>query len=117
MGLQRAFHLAGARTVIASLWKVEDNATRALMTEFYKNLWEKKMDKLAALRAAQLTMIGRYDPKSRQLRGAGPTVAVDPDKLANSRLVGPRRDDALPPFYWAAFSLSGQCRPTHWSGD
>ncbi len=36
-GLQRAFHLAGARTVVASLWKVDDTATRKLMRLFYSS--------------------------------------------------------------------------------
>lgn len=38
-GLQRSFQLAGARTVIASLWKVDDLATRELMHRFYFNYW------------------------------------------------------------------------------
>ncbi len=45
------------------------------------------MGKLDALRSAQLTMIARYDPKSRKLRGAGSTVSVDPDKLSGAQLV------------------------------
>ncbi len=48
-GLQRAFHQAGVRTVIASLWKVDDAATRSLMIAFYRNLLEKKMGRLEAL--------------------------------------------------------------------
>lgn len=36
-GLQRGFKLAGANTLLMSLWKVDDNATCLLMTEFYKN--------------------------------------------------------------------------------
>ena len=44
-GLQRAFQVAGARTVVASLWAVEDRATQTLMIEFYTNLWQKKLGK------------------------------------------------------------------------
>lgn len=36
-GLQRGFKLAGANTLLMSLWKVDDTATQKLMTEFYKH--------------------------------------------------------------------------------
>jgi CHAT domain-containing protein len=38
IGFTRAFMLAGAPRVIVSLWKVDDEATRALMVKFYE-LW------------------------------------------------------------------------------
>ena len=57
VGLTRAFMYAGAPRVICSLWKVDDEATRALMVKFYA-LWNPKdgskpMGPAAALRAAQ----------------------------------------------------------------
>jgi CHAT domain-containing protein len=60
-GLQRAFHLAGCPNVIASLWKVNDAATAALMTKFYHELWVTKREPLAALREAQLMIYHRPD--------------------------------------------------------
>lgn len=36
-GLQRGFKLAGANTLLMSLWKVDDTATQKLMTEFYRH--------------------------------------------------------------------------------
>ena len=40
LGLQRAFQEAGVGSVVASLWSVDDAATRALMERFYQNLWQ-----------------------------------------------------------------------------
>ena len=110
LGLTRAFHTAGARTVVASLWQVNDAATKALMAESYRNLWETKLSKLEALRQAQLTMLRHYDPKDGKLRGAGVLKSVDPAKLANAPEAGAKARDPLPPFYWAAFVLSGEGR-------
>lgn len=42
IGLQRAFRMAGAKTVIAALGNVPDKATRAFMTEFYRSLFAGK---------------------------------------------------------------------------
>lgn len=51
-GLQRAFQVAGAESVIMSLWKVSDEATQQLMTNFY-NEWMGGKPKEQAFSAAQ----------------------------------------------------------------
>jgi len=51
-GLQRAFRVAGAKSLIISLWKVDDQATKELMVQFYDQ-WLKTGDKVKALRLAQ----------------------------------------------------------------
>lgn len=51
-GLQRALQTAGAKSVIMSLWKVSDQATKELMVNFY-NEWVKNHDKRKAFRSAQ----------------------------------------------------------------
>ena len=58
VGLQRGFLYAGANSIVASLWKVDDMATSQLMTGFYSNL--KKTNKGDALREAQLTVKKQY---------------------------------------------------------
>ena len=53
IGLSRSLITAGASSVIVSLWKIPDNSTSDLMSEFYRQ-WEKTGDKAAALRQAML---------------------------------------------------------------
>jgi CHAT domain-containing protein/tetratricopeptide (TPR) repeat protein len=100
LGLQRSLQVAGARTVIASLWSVDDGATRDLMIHFYRAMWAANADgtatgKLAALRAAQLQLL--HEGIGRGL------ASVDAAKAAGA-------PDRLPPRYWAAFVLSGDWR-------
>lgn len=64
IGLRRAFLLAGAKTVISSLWSIPDQETSELMELFYGNLWQKGMGKHEALRQAQLEMIRRNRARS-----------------------------------------------------
>lgn len=58
-GLQRAFKLAGAKSLIMSLWKVPDEQTSELMSHFYNN-YMNGMNKSSALKQAQLTMKQKY---------------------------------------------------------
>lgn len=80
------------------------------MEEFYKNLWEKKMPKLEALRQAQLKMLRNYDAQAGQVRGLGKFSKIDPDILAHAKEVKAGQAQPLSPAYWAAFVLSGDWR-------
>ena len=61
-GLQRAFKLAGVQTIVMSLWKVQDDATAMLMTQFYKYLTD-GMEKHQALWNAMMDVRKKYkDP-------------------------------------------------------
>ena len=82
IGLRRAFGLAGAKTVISSLWSVKDRSTSELMQRFYENLWLKRQGRAEALRNAQLELLAR-------------NRATEHDAL---------------PSTWGAFVLSGDWR-------
>ena len=73
-GLVRAFHVAGTRNVMASLWQVPDEATAALMVLFYRNLWgEEPMTPLEALRQAQLAVYRQPGRIADWSQGRGPS--------------------------------------------
>jgi CHAT domain-containing protein len=81
-GLRRAFQVAGARTVITSLWAVEDASTRAWMTSLYRNRLTKKLDTAAAVHEASLALL--QDRRAKQ--------------------------ESTHPFYWAGFVAVGDWR-------
>jgi CHAT domain-containing protein/tetratricopeptide (TPR) repeat protein len=57
-GLRRAFFIAGAETVVMSLWPVSDSVTRELMSSYYRGL-KAGLGRGEALRQAQLAMLSR----------------------------------------------------------
>ncbi len=83
LGLRRAFHQAGARSVISSLWSVNDRSTAQLMQDFYTGIWTQDLPPAEALRKAQLAMLKR-------------------NRIEN-------RGEGLP-VTWGAFVLSGSWR-------
>jgi CHAT domain-containing protein len=82
LGLRRAFQAAGARTVIMSLWSVEDRATRRWMEALYRARVGQQLDTADAVRQASLTVL-------RERRTRGQTTN---------------------PFYWAGFVAAGDWR-------
>jgi len=110
LGLQRAFQVAGAKTCVASLWSVDDAGTRVFMQRFYDNLWDKKLPRLDALREAQLWVLrhpkeflAQFNESERRAikaRGGLEFLSSETENIG----------DATPPFYWAAFVLSGDWR-------
>jgi CHAT domain-containing protein len=104
-GLQRAFHLAGCRDVVASLWKVDDEATAALMSLFYHYLWAEKRPLLEALRRAQLTIYREPGRIPALARERGPEFAKAA-RLPVAAAAGERAPARL----WAGFILSGPGR-------
>jgi CHAT domain-containing protein/uncharacterized protein HemY len=53
IGLTRGFMYAGAKRIVATLWKVDDAATAEFMKHFYQNLLVKKLKPVSALRQTQ----------------------------------------------------------------
>jgi CHAT domain-containing protein len=84
-GLQRALTVAGARSTLLSLWKVDDAATAEFMVRFYRRLkaGEGRADALAAVQA----------------------------EFRSGAVKGPSGDDWSDPYWWAAWQLTGDWGP------
>ncbi|MBI4748522.1 MAG: CHAT domain-containing protein [Acidobacteria bacterium] len=59
IGLTRGFMYAGAPSVVVSLWSVSDQGTSELMKRFYRGLLTEKLRPAAALRKAQIELMGQ----------------------------------------------------------
>jgi CHAT domain-containing protein/Tfp pilus assembly protein PilF len=117
-GLQRGFHQAGARHVLASLWSVSDPATSLLMEHFYRHLWEKKFPPMQALRQAQLVVLKnpeQVEKRARELHKLLLARGVAEEALAARGIGKKAREVPLtrgaarrsPVGWWAPWVLSG----------
>ncbi len=107
LGLQRAFAVAGCKSVVSSLWSVHDAATAVLMERFYHHLWQKKLSKLESLRRAQLDILHHpewVEGRAGKMRG---TPGLRAAGKASEQIVAGKAERRSPPAWWAAWQLSG----------
>ncbi|MFO0877721.1 MAG: CHAT domain-containing tetratricopeptide repeat protein [Gemmataceae bacterium] len=104
-GLTRAFHVAGCKNVVASLWKVDDEPTAALMSLFYRQLWQAKepIGSAEALRRAQLAMLHNPERIPEWAVGRGPAPKAISASGKVEKVEGKRGHARV----WAAFLASG----------
>jgi CHAT domain-containing protein len=111
-GLATACLVAGAQTVVASLWQVNDAATALLMHRFHRNLYTSGMDKARALQEAQIWLRDMQAEEAfaileaRQLDCEDEQGAADAaGALLELRDRGPK--PFAHPYWWAAFQCIG----------
>ena len=75
VGLTRGFFHAGARSILSSIWSINDRSTASFMEEFYSNL-ARGQDKSGALRMAKLSML--RSPHAHPFNWAGFILNGDP---------------------------------------
>lgn len=110
-GLRRAFVLAGAKTLIMSLWAVDDLATLILMDRFYENIIEGKSNYGEALREAQRYLrrltVGNMREKwlTKEMEEKVPEAYKEllEDLRIQSNDFKPFED----PYYWGGFICQG----------
>ncbi|MBE9032954.1 CHAT domain-containing protein, partial [filamentous cyanobacterium LEGE 11480] len=102
LGFAGAALQAKVKTVLASLWSVNDTGTAGLMAEFYQQLKTAPI-KAEALRQAQIAMLkGEIFIKDGKLHWSGKNMQALP-----SDLQGLEAYDLSHPYYWSAFTLIG----------
>ncbi|GAA6619722.1 tetratricopeptide repeat protein [Scytonema sp. NUACC26] len=109
-GLRRAFVVAGAKTLIMSLWKVPDTATALLMERFFDNL-QNGMNRAEALQNAQ-NYIRKLTVKELRQSTLGLEVLKDllkVNKLSQQSKIDCNEEDTPleHPFYWGAWICQG----------
>jgi CHAT domain-containing protein len=114
LGFSQALFLAGTRSVVVSLWQVDDTATALLMTRFYENLLGtpertvKPMPKAEALAEAKrwLRSLGPDEVKqlTRDLTMRGTRGRIEPRKSTEGSAAVRNYEH---PFYWSGFILIG----------
>jgi CHAT domain-containing protein len=120
LGFTHVLLKAGARSLVVSLWKVDDAATALLMTRFYENLLGKReglkapLGRAAALREAQqwLRALPRAQAEALAARLSGGELrgTVSVQKPAGTAEVARAEKGDRPyahPYYWSAFILLG----------
>ncbi len=95
-GLAQAFFHAGARSVLATLWDIEDAPTAYFIERFYHHLSLGK-SKSESLRTAKLDLISR-DGLEHPSRWAGFILIGEPDGIIDMP-----RPEISAPWWWAAF--------------
>lgn len=113
LGFSQALFLKGARSLVLSLWQVDDHATALLMTRFYENLIGipdrdvKPMPKADALAEAKnwLRSLGPQDVAqlTKDLKERGTRGRITPRSASDN----PAPRSFAHPYYWSAFVLSG----------
>jgi CHAT domain-containing protein len=105
--LQRAFHLAGARNVVATLWRSDERANTSLMRLFYHYRLAESLPAIEALRRAQLAM--RNNPQ--QVIELATLSAADFRQAVSKLDDNPTsKHSQISPYLWAGVVLSGRGR-------
>jgi len=104
-GLRRALVLAGAESLVMSLWSVDDEATRDLMVGFYRRL-DAQTGVAGALRDAQRDLLARLGKGGR----SGGDDSRDVNRPERKERKKERKEVKDHPFFWAAFVVAGNPR-------
>ena len=109
LGFSQALFLAGARSLVLSLWKVDDQATALLMVRFYENLLGKReglpapLPRAEALGEAKRWLRGLTATEAGEQAARLPRGAERAKPAATPAGVHPYAH----PHYWAGFVLIG----------